>query len=108
MGTKCRFPDAVMAAENPAHCGLRLAKNPSKISTGKSLEIGRKSWENVENNDDIYLVMNYRHPVKKSPSLHGLKSNPNPKYLVTAEAYFVCHIGPKFQISFIHAFIGCP
>ena len=55
MGTKCRFPDAVMAAE---HSGLRLAKNPSKISTGKSLEKGRKSWENVENNDAIYQVMN--------------------------------------------------
>jgi hypothetical protein len=37
MGTKCRFPDAVMAAENPAHCGLILAKNPSEISTGKSI-----------------------------------------------------------------------
>ena len=97
MGTKCRFPDDVMAAENPAHCGLRLAKNPSKISTGKSLEKGRKSWENVGNNDAIYQFMNYGHPVKKSPSLHGLKSNPNPKLLGTAEAYFVCHRRSKFS-----------
>ena len=59
MGTKCRFPDAVMAAENPAHCGLRLAKNPSKISTGKSSEKGRKNWENVENNNAIYQVIDY-------------------------------------------------
>ena len=28
--------------------------------------------------------------------------------LGTAEAYFVCHSGPKFQISLIYAFIGCP
>ena len=54
MGTKCRFPDAVMAAENPAHCGLRLAKNPSKNQYRKFSEKGRKSWENVENNDAIY------------------------------------------------------
>ena len=29
------------------------------------------------------------------------------KFLGTAEAYFVCHIGPIFQISLICAFIGC-
>ena len=64
MGTKCRFPDAVMAAENPAHCGLRLAKNPSKNQyrkvfrkREKKLEKGRKSWENVEFNDAIYQVI---------------------------------------------------
>ena len=28
--------------------------------------------------------------------------------LCTAGAYFVCHIGPIFQISSIYAFIGCP
>ena len=28
--------------------------------------------------------------------------------LGTVEAYFVCHIGPMFQISLIYAFIGCP
>jgi hypothetical protein len=50
----------------------------------------------------------YGHPVRKSPSLHGRKSNPNPKFLGTAEAYFACKIGPKFQISLIYAFIGCP
>ena len=36
------------------------------------------------------------------------KSNPNPKFLGTSEAYFVCHIGPNFQISLIYSFIGCP
>ena len=50
----------------------------------------------------------YGHPVRLSASLHGWKSNPNPKFLGIAEAYFVCHIGPKFQISLIYAFIGCP
>ena len=49
--------------------------------------------------------MDYGRPVRKSPSLHGRKSNPNPKFLCMAEAYFVCHIGPKFQISLIYVFI---
>ena len=52
--------------------------------------------------------MDYGRPARKSPSLHGRKSNPNPKFIGTAEAYFVCQIGPKFQISLIYAFIGCP
>ena len=50
----------------------------------------------------------YGRPERKKPSLHGRKFNPNPKFLGTAEAYFVCHIGPSFQISLIYAFIGCP
>ena len=56
----------------------------------------------------VVFLTDYGRPVRKSPSLHGLKSNPNPKVLDTAEAYFVCHIGPNFQISLIYAFIGCP
>ena len=50
----------------------------------------------------------YGRPERKYPSLHGRKFNPNPKFLGTAEGYFVCHIGQKFQISLIDAFIGCP
>ena len=50
----------------------------------------------------------YGRPERKQPSLHGRKFNHNPKFLVTAEAYFVCHICPIFQISLIYAFIGCP
>ena len=49
----------------------------------------------------------YGHPERKQPSLHGRKFNPNPKFLGMAAAYFVCHIGPFFQISLIYAFIGC-
>ena len=59
----------------------------------------------------IRQVTDYERPVSKLPSLQGQKSNPTPKFLGTAEAaeaYFVCHIRPKFQISLIHAFIGCP
>ena len=48
----------------------------------------------------------YGHPERKKPSLHGRKFNPNPKFLGMAEGYFVCHIGPIFQISLIYAFIG--
>ena len=50
----------------------------------------------------------YGRPVRKSPSLHGRKFTPTPKFLGTAKAYFVCHIGPNFQISLINAFIGRP
>ena len=49
--------------------------------------------------------MDYGRPVR---SLHGQKSNPNPKFLSTAKAYFVSHINPKFQISLTYAFIGRP
>ena len=50
----------------------------------------------------------YGRPERKQPSLHGRKFNPNPRFLGTTEAYFVCQIGPIFQISLIYAFIGCP
>ena len=50
----------------------------------------------------------YGRPERKKPSLHGRKFTPTPKFLGTAEAYFVCHIGPIFQIYLIYAFIGCP
>ena len=53
-------------------------------------------------------VTDYGRPVRKWPSLHGRKSNPNPKFLGTAEANFVCHFDPKFQISLIYGLIGCP
>ena len=50
--------------------------------------------------------MDYDRPLKKLNSLHGRKSTPIPKFLGTSEAYFVCHIGPNFQISLIYASIG--
>jgi hypothetical protein len=53
-------------------------------------------------------TMDYRHPERKKPSLHGRNLNPNPKFLGMAAAYFDCHIGPIFQISLIYALIGCP
>ena len=56
----------------------------------------------------MFALTDYGRLKKKSRSLHGRKFNPNPKFLGTAEAYFVCHIGPLFQISLIYAFIGCP
>ena len=52
--------------------------------------------------------MDYGHPERKQPSLHGQKFTPTPKFLGTAKAYFVCQIGPIFQISLIYVFIGCP
>ena len=50
----------------------------------------------------------YGRPERKQSSLHGRKFTPTPKFLGMAAAYFVCHIGPFFQVSQIHAFIGCP
>ena len=55
----------------------------------------------------IFLSTDYGRLVRISPSPHGRKSTPTPKFLATAEAYFVCHIGPNFQISLIYAFNGC-
>ena len=52
--------------------------------------------------------MDYGRLKRKSPSLHGPKSNPNSKFIGMAEAYFVFHISPKFQVSLIYTFIGCP
>ena len=49
----------------------------------------------------LYTTTDYGQPVRKLTSLHGRKSTiPNPKFLGTAEGYFVCHIGPGF--------FGCP
>jgi hypothetical protein len=36
------------------------------------------------------------------------KVTATPKFLGMAELYFVCQIGPIFQISLVYAFIGCP
>ena len=56
----------------------------------------------------ILAITDYGRPVRKLHSLHGRKSNPNPNFLGMAEAYFVCHIGPNFQISLIYALTWCP
>ena len=56
----------------------------------------------------MIMCTDYGRPERKYSSLNGRKFNPNPKFLGTAKAYFVCHIGPIFQISLIYAFIGCP
>ena len=55
----------------------------------------------------VVYTTDYGRPVRKSPSLHGQKSTPTPKFLSTAKAYFVYHIGSNFQVSSIYAFIGC-
>ena len=70
-------------------------------------------WESHKKINKILIIltlvsMDYGRPVRKSTSLHGRKSTPSPQFLGMAEAYFVSHIGPNFQISLIYAFIGCP
>ena len=52
--------------------------------------------------DIVMYETDYRHLVWTSASLHGRKSTPTPKLLGMAEAYFVCHIGPNFQISLVY------
>ena len=52
-----------------------------------------------QNHDDVILewsltqITDYGRPERKEPSLHGRKFTPTPKFLVTAEAYSVYHIG---------------
>ena len=41
-------------------------------------------------------LTDYGRSVRKSPSLNGQKLNPSPKLFGMTEAYFVCHISPKF------------
>ena len=54
------------------------------------------------------IITDYGRPERKSPSMNGRKSTPTTKFLGTAEAYFVRHVGQNFQISLIYAFIWCP
>jgi hypothetical protein len=56
----------------------------------------------------VIATTDYGRPERKFPSLHGQKFNPNPKFLGTVKAYFVCHISQIVQIYLIYAFIGCP
>ena len=56
----------------------------------------------------MVLNTDYGRPDRKQPSLHSRKFTPTSKFLGPAEAYFVCHIGPTFQISLIYNFIGRP
>ena len=60
----------------------------------------------------FYLKLNgLKHGLRTPGEDIAFTARPKIKYqsqiLGTAEAYFVCHIGPKFQISLIYAFIGC-
>ena len=56
----------------------------------------------------IFRSTDYGRPERKQPSLHGRKFTPTPKSLGTAEAYFVCHIGPIFQIFMPSLGVGSP
>ena len=59
-------------------------------------------------NTSILQIKDYGCPVRKLPSLHRQKYPPTPKFLGMAKAYFVCHIGPTFQISLIYPSLGVP
>ena len=62
----------------------------------------------MHQHDMMEMITDYGRPVRKSPSLHGQKSTPTPKFLDAVEIYVVCQMDPDFQISLIYAFIGCP
>ena len=68
----------------------------------------QRRFTTVGNTASRVTFTDYGHPERKKPSLHGRKFTPTPKHLDTAEAYFVCHIGPIFHISLIYPFIWCP
>ena len=58
----------------------------------------------IEGAQDFSMpTTDYGRLVRKSLLLYGPKSTPNPIFLGTADAYFVCHIGPNFQISLIYS-----
>ena len=64
------------------------------ISNGVELSIvTRMNVISLDNSTEMISDTDYRRLVRKSSSLHSRKSNPTPKFLGTAEAYFVCHIG---------------
>ena len=67
-----------------------------------------KFWCHICILKGMHMVTDYGGTMRKFPSLYDRKSTPTPKFLGTAEAYFVCHIGPNFQIYLIYAFIRCP
>ena len=92
--------------EGVKHFRLRLEKHfdPSVMSCRICTIITRSFFTRHV----IATTTDYGRPERKSPSLNSRKSTPTPKFLGTAEAYFVCHIGPNFQISLICTFIGCP
>ena len=56
----------------------------------------------------LHCIHGLRTPREETAFTARPKFNPNPKFLGTAEAYFVCHIDPIFQMSLIYAFTGCP
>ena len=80
------------------------------LQVPKLQNIGKFAFIYGKAKSNLILAMNmdYGCPERKLPSLKGRKSTPTAKFLGTAEAYFVCHIDPNFQISLIYAFIGCP
>ena len=59
-----------------------------------------------------YVHFVYKHglwtPREEIAFTAGPKIQSQSQNLGTAEAYFVCHTSPIFQISLIYAFIGCP
>ena len=83
------------------------AKRLKLSSTFELIDRFRTAVPKCPIHSKICSTTDYGRPERKQPSLHGRKINPNPKYLGTAKAYFVCHIGPNFQISLIYAFTGC-
>jgi hypothetical protein len=67
------------------HFGSSYSKAVAACKFGGRFKVIR-GWTIVADTD-------YGRPERKFPSLYGRKFNPNPKFLGTAEAYFVCHIG---------------
>ena len=91
-------------------------KSQDHWTTGPSRSLGSvssRAHPRTSRDETVLLptlvwATDYGRAERKQPSLHGRKFNPNPKFLAMAAAYFVCHIGPIFQISQIYTFIGCP
>ena len=77
--------------------GYVSLKNGSYILifiSGKTISlISIYTTQNVIDSPQYMLyTTDYGPPVRKSPSPHGRKSTPTPKFFGSAKAYFVCHM----------------
>ena len=89
---------------------MRLLLSRKRQQWKKATPQKKCKYENhIENYYNFgYFYHGLRTPGEEITFTARPKFTPTPRFFGTAEAYFVCHIGPNFQVSLIYAFIGCP
>ena len=107
-------PKRKLAKRTSVHWGIHVAFLSFRASFSYSLEQKKYngSWYTLINSSLYTYLIKTNHrlwtPREEIAYTARQKLNPNPKSSGTNEAYFVCHIGPIFQISLIYASIACP